>query len=75
MFADAVGFLNNEIAVLRLSLKKLTQYSSTEYLRNLIKSKHPLMSLSRIKIALLNIGRNKVAQYLDTEVIDEIVTL
>lgn len=74
MFADTIGFSNDEISAMKLVQKRPNRYSPTECLINLLKKKHSGMSLMKIKTASSQIGRNDVAQYLDT-VIDEIVML
>jgi len=71
MFADAVGFTNDEIAEFKLAIKELNQYSPTQSLIDMMKQRYPLLSLTKVKTAASNIGRNDIAQYLGT-VIEEI---
>jgi len=71
MFADSVGFTNDEIEAFKRALPEHSHNSPTKRLIDLLKQRYPLLNLTKIKIASSNIGRNDVAQYLGT-VIEEI---
>jgi len=71
MFADAVGFTNDEITAFKNAVKERNEYSPTQKLMELMKQRYPLLNLTRVKEAASTIGRNDVAQYLGT-VVEEI---
>jgi len=73
MFADSLGFTNDEINGFKLSLKERSEYSPTQGLIDLMKQRYPRLNLTKVQAAASNIGRNDVAQYLGT-VIEEILT-
>jgi len=72
MFADSLGFTNDEINSFKLSLKERSEYSPTQGLIDLMKQRYPRLNLTKVQTAASNIGRNDVAQYLGT-VIEEIL--
>jgi len=73
MFADSLGFTNDEINGFKLSVKERNEYSPTQGLIDLMKQRYPLLNLTKVQAAASNIGRNDVAKYLGT-VIQEIVS-
>lgn len=63
MFADEIGFTSEEIKTLEeQGVKKYNQHSPTETLIKMIKSKYPLMTLTKLIAYTVMISRNDIAE-------------